>query len=65
VVETVQKDNICHICLAPAQIPGSSYADALDVASRAIASLDGLGIFGVELFLMKDNTILLNEIAPR
>lgn len=28
-------------------------------------SLWGAGVFGVELFLMKDGSVLLNEIAPR
>ena len=35
------------------------------VAQSAIRSLEGAGIFGVELFEMEDGTVLLNEIAPR
>ena len=65
VVETVQKDNICHTCIVPAPISSLAYERALDVASKAIAVLEGAGIFGVELFLMPDQTIILNEIAPR
>lgn len=38
---------------------------ALDVCSRAISSFDGYGIYGVEMFLLEDDTVLLNEIAPR
>ena len=39
---------------------------AQDVAKSAIASFEGAGIFGVELFLLEDGeTVLLNECAPR
>ena len=65
VVETIQKDNICHIVVAPAQITQNCINRALEVAKDAIASLPGAGIYGVELFLLPDDSILLNEIAPR
>jgi phosphoribosylaminoimidazole carboxylase (NCAIR synthetase) len=65
VVETVQRNNICHLVLAPARVPADVYKAAMDLASAAISSLDGYGIFGVELFQMPDGKILLNEIAPR
>ncbi len=65
VVETVQKDNICHTTITPAQLSATASDKALAVASQAVAALEGAGIFGVELFLMPDDTILLNEIAPR
>ena len=39
--------------------------DVFMMKSRAIAALEGAGIFGVELFLMPDDSIILNEIAPR
>jgi phosphoribosylaminoimidazole carboxylase len=65
VVETIQKDNICHIVIAPAQITQNCINRALEVARSAIASLPGAGIYGVELFLLSDDSILLNEIAPR
>lgn len=65
VVETVQKDNICHTTITPAQISAAASKKAMEVASEAIAALEGTGIFGVELFLMPDDSILLNEIAPR
>ena len=34
-------------------------------AQRAVQALDGVGIFGVELFLTKTGELLINEIAPR
>ena len=35
------------------------------LARKAIASFTGAGIFGVEMFLLPGNKLLLNEIAPR
>ncbi|TMW69854.1 hypothetical protein Poli38472_002010 [Pythium oligandrum] len=65
VVETTQKDSICDTVLAPAQIPHDTYVKAKQMAFDAISKLDGNGIYGVELFLTKDNEVFLNEIAPR
>lgn len=65
VVETVQSDNICHLVTAPALVPRNVAVAAEEIARRAIASLPGIGIYGVELFLLPDESILLNEIAPR
>uniref|UniRef100_A0A7S3XCK2 phosphoribosylaminoimidazole carboxylase n=1 Tax=Picocystis salinarum TaxID=88271 RepID=A0A7S3XCK2_9CHLO len=65
VTETTHQDNICHTTETPAQVPPRAKSAALAVAERAISSLDGAGIFGVELFLMEDGTVLLNEVAPR
>ncbi|RUS17194.1 phosphoribosylaminoimidazole carboxylase [Endogone sp. FLAS-F59071] len=65
VVETVHKENICHLVIAPAQIDGTVCQHAQKVAEDAIKTLRGAGVFGVEMFLMEDGTILVNEIAPR
>lgn len=65
VVETVHKDNICHIVYAPARIPDSLAVKASLLAENAIKTFPGCGIFGVEMFLLPDNELLINEIAPR
>ncbi|KAJ1965740.1 phosphoribosylaminoimidazole carboxylase ade2, partial [Dispira parvispora] len=65
VAETVQRDNICHLVLAPAQIDGIVASRAKKIAESAIISLEGAGVFGVEMFVLPDDGILLNEIAPR
>ncbi|KAL3141483.1 hypothetical protein ABBQ32_005045 [Trebouxia sp. C0010 RCD-2024] len=65
VVETIHKDNICHTTEVPARIPSSIQLNAQKVASQAVACLEGAGVFGVEMFLLADGTLLLNEIAPR
>ncbi len=65
VVETIQKDHICHIVRAPAGIADSVSTNAANMARKAIETIDGIGAFGVEMFLLEDDTVLINEIAPR
>ncbi|KAF6260325.1 AIR carboxylase-domain-containing protein [Scenedesmus sp. NREL 46B-D3] len=65
VVETIHKDNICHVTEAPAGVPAVMQAKAKEVAEKAVACLNGAGIFGVEMFLLPDGSLLLNEVAPR
>ncbi|HLY32418.1 MAG TPA: 5-(carboxyamino)imidazole ribonucleotide synthase [Ktedonobacterales bacterium] len=69
VVETIQRDHICHIVRAPAGIDRALAAHAAEVARRAVEAIDGVGVFGIELFETegKDGSgdILYNEIAPR
>lgn len=64
-VETIHRDNICHIVEAPAEVPENIKKLAADVAQKAVGSLEGAGVFAVELFLTKDGKVLLNEVAPR
>ena len=35
------------------------------MAQSAVQALDGIGVFCVELFLMRDGRLLINEVAPR
>ncbi|KAJ2774536.1 phosphoribosylaminoimidazole carboxylase ade2 [Coemansia nantahalensis] len=68
VVETVQRDNICELVYAPAQIDGRVREAAMKVATDTVSCLPSgsAGIFGVEMFLHEDGrTVLVNEIAPR
>lgn len=65
VVETVQQDNICHLVMAPAQVSQEAAEAACQLANRAIGTMPGCGIYGVELFLLPDGSVVLNEIAPR
>lgn len=65
VVQTIHKDNICHTTETPAAVPPHVAARAKTAAEAAVACLEGAGVFGVELFVLPDGSILLNEIAPR
>ncbi|AET39657.1 phosphoribosylaminoimidazole carboxylase ADE2 Ecym_4634 [Eremothecium cymbalariae DBVPG len=65
VVETIHRENICHLCYAPARVPDSVKFKAKLLAEDAIKSFPGAGIFGVEMFYLQDGGLLINEIAPR
>lgn len=64
-VETVQRDHVCHTVVAPAVVPDDVALRAGDIALRAVQAVGGVGTFGVELFLCDDGAVLVNELAPR
>lgn len=64
-VETVHKNNICHVVYAPARINDTLSVKASILAKNAVKSFPGCGIFGVEMFLLSNGELLINEIAPR
>lgn len=60
-VETVHKDNICHLVFAPLRHPIPSVEkEARRIAEEAVATFSGAGVFGVEMFLMSDGTRLIS-----
>ena len=67
VVEMVfdESANILDLLIAPARIEKEIEENVKEIAIKAVEALDGIGIFGIEMFLTKDKKILINEIAPR
>ena len=65
VVESIQKNHICHIVRAPANIDTKLAKNALNLAVKAVKTIDGIGTIGVEMFCTKDNEIIVNEMEPR
>ena len=66
VVETVQRDGICVVVLAPA--PGlfpATASEAEQLALRLASELDVVGVLAVELFEAVDGRLLVNELAMR
>jgi 5-(carboxyamino)imidazole ribonucleotide synthase len=64
-VETIQRDHICHVVKSPATVPSEVAARAADIAQRAVSAVSGVGSVGIEMFLTADGNILINEMAPR
>lgn len=64
-VETIQRDHICHVVKAPATVAAEIATRASDIAQRAVEAVNGVGSVGVEMFLTGQGNILINEIAPR
>ena len=65
VVETIHKNNICHIVRSPAPVSFEIIQKAKILAEHVIGVLGGIGVFAVEMFLTGDGEVLVNEIAPR
>lgn len=51
--------------LCPARIPAEVAKKANDIALKVSSKLKHVGILAVEMFLTQDDTILVNEVAPR
>jgi 5-(carboxyamino)imidazole ribonucleotide synthase len=66
VVETVQRDGICVLVIAPAPaLPADVGAAAQQMALRLAAELGVVGVLAVELFETVDGQLLVNELAMR
>lgn len=64
-VETVHKENICHLVFAPYRGPTDIQSVAKKIAEESVQTFDGAGVFGVEMFVLDGGDIYINEIAPR
>ncbi|NOK70993.1 MAG: 5-(carboxyamino)imidazole ribonucleotide synthase [Chloroflexi bacterium AL-N10] len=65
VVETIQKNQVCHRVYAPAEVSENIIEQVKNIAHTLLTQLNYVGVFGIELFLTADNQVLVNEIAPR
>jgi len=64
-VENIHEDNILKTTIAPARVSRQISQKAEDVAKKTMSVLKGAGVFGIEMFVTKNDQILINEIAPR
>lgn len=65
VVETIQKNHICHTVIAPAPISKRKLKEAEQIGIDCVKAVKGFGLFGIEMFIDKNGKILVNEMAPR
>lgn len=64
-VENIHENGILRQSIVPARVSSQVTTAAAALAAHIVSALDGVGIFCVELFLMKDGELLINEVAPR
>jgi len=57
--------NLVEMLICPAQIDSKIAQAAENLAKAVIEAFDICGLLAVELFLTKDNQLLINEVAPR
>lgn len=56
-VETIHEENICKLVYAPAAVSAVVREKARKLAEKAVGSLWGAGVFGVEMFLLEDGKL--------
>jgi len=64
IVETVQRDGICHEVIAPADVPAGIADDARRIGLQIAELIDVTGVFATELFMV-DGGLVINEVATR
>ena len=65
VVETYQKQQVCHWTIAPAEVSQNVREKVDAIAKTLVERLQFVGVLGIEFFLTSDERVLVNEIAPR
>ena len=63
--ENIHRNHILDISIVPARIPDSVIEKARLLAVDIAAQLDVVGLVAVEMFVTKENELLVNELAPR
>lgn len=57
--------NVLDFLVAPAQVAPDIALRAEQLAMRTVEAMQGVGVFGIELFLTAADELLVNEVAPR
>ncbi len=65
VAENIHVNNILHQTIVPARIGEAAQNGAIQAALRLVESLGMIGTLAVEMFVMDDEAIYINELAPR
>ena len=63
--ENRHRNHILDTSIVPARIPATVADKAKSMAARIAEELDLVGLLAVEMFVTKDDGLLVNEIAPR
>ncbi|KAK3393638.1 hypothetical protein B0H63DRAFT_516815 [Podospora didyma] len=65
-VETVHEDSVCtKVYMPPRGVADDVSEKARALACDVISTLWGRGVFAVELFVLEDDSLVVNEVAPR
>jgi 5-(carboxyamino)imidazole ribonucleotide synthase len=65
VVDNTHRNHILDVTISPADVSPTVYQEAIKITRGVLESLDVVGVMCVEFFLTRDDTLLINEIAPR
>lgn len=65
VAENIHMNGILHSTTVPSVISKKQAQKAIKIASKIANTLEYIGVMAVEFFVLNENEILVNEIAPR
>jgi 5-(carboxyamino)imidazole ribonucleotide synthase len=65
VLENSHRNHILDVTVSPARVSAGVAKDAVDMAVNLVEKLDITGVLCVEFFLNSDETLFVNELAPR
>ncbi|MGB3261978.1 5-(carboxyamino)imidazole ribonucleotide synthase [Paenisporosarcina sp.] len=63
--ENIHKDHILHETIVPARVSEAILTQATEAAEQIADHLQLIGTLAVEMFVLKDDKIVINELAPR
>jgi 5-(carboxyamino)imidazole ribonucleotide synthase len=63
--ENSHENHILRRSVVPGRLSGNQAQEARAIARTIAQALDYIGVLAVELFVCRDGTLLINEIAPR
>ena len=65
VCENMHRNHILDVTVVPARVSAAVEKSAADLARTIAAKMELVGLLAVEMFLQRDGTLLVNELAPR
>ena len=65
IAENIHTNHILEFSIVPARIPAETRAAADKMARFIAEKIDLVGVMGVEMFVRRDGSVLVNELAPR
>jgi 5-(carboxyamino)imidazole ribonucleotide synthase len=63
--ENVHEEGILSMTLVPAMVPPRVIERSAALARAVVERMQGVGLFCLELFLLSQDIVLINEVAPR
>jgi 5-(carboxyamino)imidazole ribonucleotide synthase len=65
IAENQHRDGILDVSIVPARVSAEVASQTRDMGLRLAEVMDYVGVLAVECFVLQDDTLLINEIAPR
>jgi 5-(carboxyamino)imidazole ribonucleotide synthase len=65
VCENMHRNHILDVTVVPARVSAEVEKSAAELARTIAGEMDLVGLLAVEMFLQRDGTLLVNELAPR